>query len=1606
MAAGFDPYYTWLAIPPEDQPPTPYRVLGVRPFEDNAEVIEHAADQRMAHLRAIRAGKHVDLAQRLLNEVAAARIVLLNPKKRAVYDAALREKLEAESSQGEASAEVSTALGSFLDLVGAEKHLLPHQSGIGRRGTRAHPGSSAACAARPHPSRDEQRLKLAIYAISATAALLLVAIGVAWIVRSSSGSGPADAATAALVFDWPPQERKGLTLHVDDRPVEVKKTGPLVCECKAGTHRVVAVREGYKPLETTVEVKPGERHTVSAAWESYSYVSLRWPSADRRGARLTLDGDRVSLRSSLVRTDSDEVRLAVDAGAHRIRIERPGYESYEQEVQVLEADTRTLRPEFKQVAGAGLGEGEGEGSDDDERSLSDLMPTVPDDGSKGDPTLTGDPEVGSDTWTVPERADEERIAGQLDDVFRTGEATTESAKAATARMMLAAERKYRSNPHERYVLLKRAMSLAAQGGEPDLALEACDMIAADYDVDALRLKAAAVEALVETASTSNQFKGLCETARGVTSQALAEEEYDLASELADRVYQACSRSQGRAYRKEAYDWRARLQDVIQEHKELESALAALEKKPDDVGANQVVGAWYCLRRGDWESGLVYLAQGTDEPLRRMARRERDSPPREAAEQIALADAWWDLAEQRKGDQRSALMLRAGHWYRQARAGTSSTVIQEKASQRLATIDKIEPPLGSAGSSAPRLGQRIAPCKWVDLLEFVNTDRDALEGEWRFEEGRLVGTSPPGDTDTDSRTRIVLPVIVEGSYDLDLGFSAGRGGDTPVALVLPVADRHCAAILMGWQGNASGLERIEGKSSKEAGTMVSTLLEAERTYRVSVQVRLSKERLEIRVSLDGEPHLQWSGTPDLLDVSPQFRMPERGRLGLAVRECQTRFEGFRFRLVQGTATLAASPSRPVPPIMPERSTAETPHLADGNALSPVAIVTEPAAIPGVRSWTIETIGLRGEARSLCFHPSNSDLLATGSSDAVIRIWDLSSGKLVKALLGHARRINDLAWSPDGESLASAGDDGTVRVWDVATGETRLALADRDHWVSAVAWSPDGSTLATAGRSEGLHFYDAATGRLAAGIARDDCGDHYHVAWSPDGRWIASGGSNRRVSLWDGKTYRHVRTISLDEGGDWSAVGWTPDSKTLIVRHNGVLCFFDPGEGKLRRKVGSAVWNWVVSPDSRAVTAVNRDKAPEVFTWDIASGDLVKQQDRPKATSHPVELAASADGRILALSSLGGVQWTHADRAAAPQSLAQHPGPIEWAEFAPNGRFLASAGRRRAAQVWDVATGRLEAQLDPDWGANGFVRYVAWSPDGGVLTAWVDAGEFGNTDSRLYLWDVRSGAVRNKISVGFRQRTAIAWHRSGKAIAYAGGKTQLINPIDGKRISELETESISVAWSPDGQRIATRGGGKDEVCIYDPASGRQVQVIKTPKSHGRDGALAWSPDGEKLACGFGDSGACICDVDRATVLVRLEGGHTSPVRGLLWLDDGKTLLTGAERETCVWEAGTGKPLRTIAGGGDVFSPDGKIVARRGRSTLHLRAVEDGRARCTILSLAGQQYAVLSPEGHWRGSRNAKRELVCVVWTDAGQETLTPDEFSKRYNWRNSPSEVKAF
>lgn len=93
-SGGFDPYYMWLGIGAEEQPANYYRLLDVKTFESNSEVLDTGFQRRMAYLRGIKSGDRLEHAERIKNELAEARHCLLNHAKKTTYDVELKRQLK------------------------------------------------------------------------------------------------------------------------------------------------------------------------------------------------------------------------------------------------------------------------------------------------------------------------------------------------------------------------------------------------------------------------------------------------------------------------------------------------------------------------------------------------------------------------------------------------------------------------------------------------------------------------------------------------------------------------------------------------------------------------------------------------------------------------------------------------------------------------------------------------------------------------------------------------------------------------------------------------------------------------------------------------------------------------------------------------------------------------------------------------------------------------------------------------------------------------------------------------------------------------------------------------------------------------------------------------------------------------------------------------------------------------------------------------------------------------------------------------------------------------------------------------------------------------
>ena len=206
------------------------------------------------------------------------------------------------------------------------------------------------------------------------------------------------------------------------------------------------------------------------------------------------------------------------------------------------------------------------------------------------------------------------------------------------------------------------------------------------------------------------------------------------------------------------------------------------------------------------------------------------------------------------------------------------------------------------------------------------------------------------------------------------------------------------------------------------------------------------------------------------------------------------------------------------------------------------------------WRGEVAGHTSSVLSLAFKP-NSYLLASGSSDHTIRIWDVGDRDNLRqgrTLRGHTDDVTSVAWSPDGRTLASASNDGTVRLWNPNNGINFAVLRGHTEGVFSVAWSPDGHILASASWDHTIRLWDPDThGTLR--VLRGHTQPVFGLAFHPDGRTLASGGNESTIHLWNPNTGALKATLT----------GFNSYTDVLAFSPNGQIL---AGRGPSSRRIG--------------------------------------------------------------------------------------------------------------------------------------------------------------------------------------------------------------------------------------------------------------------------------------------------------------------------------------------------------------------------------------------------------------------------------------------------------
>lgn len=525
------------------------------------------------------------------------------------------------------------------------------------------------------------------------------------------------------------------------------------------------------------------------------------------------------------------------------------------------------------------------------------------------------------------------------------------------------------------------------------------------------------------------------------------------------------------------------------------------------------------------------------------------------------------------------------------------------------------------------------------------------------------------------------------------------------------------------------------------------------------------------------------------------------------------------------------------------------------------------------------GLAGDAVAVAFAADGQTLFAASRVDAGVYLasWEPATGKELprpwfrERPWGHYQSSSPgdlrVAFSPGAKTLALAAPDRTFYLWDLAKGQALHRFRWPEKRIQCLAFAPDGQTVAVGwddtGTARVIELRDVTTGR-----ERRRCEGHWPscLAFSPDGKVLASGGYDRTIRLWEVPTgkelrrlegpVREVQELFLDglrltlqsrrqprgPMGDPVSLAFSPDGKTLASAHKDhVVHLWDVATGQ--EQAGPAghqtAVTAVLSPDGRVVASAGQ-RDDTIRLWDAATG-----QPLAELTGHEYDVNCLAFARDGTLASAAGdkqiILWDVAARKPR-RHLTGHSGHGTSLAFSPDGTVLASANLDGTVRLWEAATGRQMRRFTGEQ-----VCSLSFTPDGQRL-AWVNMSK-----CTVCLRDVTTGAELRRWGGKEQEIFHAALSPDGKTLATTGWDrvVRLWETATGRerrRFPPDRTEVWCLAFAPDGTTLVS-GCADGTMRFRDLLTGSEYR--RRTGHQGPVRSLAFSRDGKVLASGGSDT-----------------------------------------------------------------------------------------------------------------------------------------------------------
>lgn len=322
--------------------------------------------------------------------------------------------------------------------------------------------------------------------------------------------------------------------------------------------------------------------------------------------------------------------------------------------------------------------------------------------------------------------------------------------------------------------------------------------------------------------------------------------------------------------------------------------------------------------------------------------------------------------------------------------------------------------------------------------------------------------------------------------------------------------------------------------------------------------------------------------------------------------------------------------------------------------------------------------KGQITSFAFN-MQGDSYALGYSDHSVFTVEFSDS--AKTLTGHSYTVSSVAYDPTGKLLASGSYDNSILLWDVQTGKQLAKLVlDPKIGVVSLAFDPTGKILAAGYNNDTVALWDLRTykqvGKTMGNPITPDVNifDITSVVFDRSGKFLYTSEYSGTINKWDLSSFTKSKEL-VEKNGDINSMKSSPDGKFLAAGGYERVAFWnlntDKEEFLIDDAVNGVVQSLAFSPDGKYLAVAGEKNTINVFELST------KKKIAGPLTGHVntiTSLDYSPDGKILASASLDHtvIFWNTSDYLPNGSPLTSHNTGVTAIKFNPDGKFLVSAG----------------------------------------------------------------------------------------------------------------------------------------------------------------------------------------------------------------------------------------------------------------------------------------------------------------------------------------------